>query len=113
MKIYYNPDCSKCAEALEIIRQHGEEPEIVEYLNAELTEEELKQLIQKLGISAEDLVRKKEELYKEKYEGKVLSEEEWIKVMIENPVLIERPIIVKDDKVILGRPPRNVLTLFS
>jgi arsenate reductase len=66
-----------------------------------------------LGMKAESLVRKKEHLYKEKYEGKKISEDRWIKILVKNPILIERPIIVKDGKAIIGRPPELVLELFK
>lgn len=112
MKIYHNAQCSKSRETLELIREHGVEPEIVEYLKEEFTAKELKEVIQKLGIKAEDLVRKSKDIYKEKYQGKKLTEAAWVKAMIANPVLIERPIIVKGNKAVLGRPPKTVLTLF-
>ena len=113
MKIYYNPSCSKCIEAIEIIRKQGTEPEIVEYLNGDVSENELEDIIASLGIEAEDLVRKNEPVYKEKYEGQKLTQAQWIKAMVDNPILIERPIVVEGNKVILGRPPQKVLELFS
>jgi len=64
-----------------------------------------------LKIPAKDLIRKNESIYKENYKGKELSEEEWIKVMINHPKLIERPIVIKDNDAVLGRPPENVLSL--
>ena len=64
-----------------------------------------------LGMKAEQLVRKKEPLYKEKYEGKKISNSEWIKILNENPILIERPIVVKDGKAIIGRPIETILDL--
>ena len=113
MKIYHNAQCSKSRETLELIREHGVEPEIVEYLKEEITAKELKQVIEKLGIKAQDLVRKSEDIYIEKYKGKKLTEAAWIKAMITNPVLIERPIVIKGNKAVLGRPPETVLTLFK
>lgn len=111
IKIYHNPRCSKSRQTLQLINDAGSKAEIVEYLKTPPDEKELKSLVQKLGIRAEDLVRKNEDLYKEKYKGKAYSEEEWLKILAENPKLIERPIVVKDSKAVLGRPPENVRAL--
>ncbi|MGB0933876.1 MAG: arsenate reductase (glutaredoxin) [Lishizhenia sp.] len=113
MKIYHNPRCSKSRQTLEIINKHNVDLEIVEYLKESVTEQELKSLIEKLGIPAEQLVRKGESAYKENFKGKVLSEQEWIKVMIQYPKLIERPIVVSNNKAVLGRPPENVFELLK
>ncbi len=111
MKIYHNPRCRKSRETLEIIRQNGTEPEIIEYLNNPVSETELKEVLGMLGISAEQLLRKNEAIFKENYKGKDLGEDEWIKAMIEHPKLMERPIVVKGNKAVLGRPPENVKDL--
>ena len=111
MKIYHNPRCRKSRETLEIIQNSGAETEIIEYLKNPFNEAELKDLVGKLGIEAKDLLRKGENIFKEKYKGKDLSEDQWIKAMAENPILIERPIVVKGDKAVLGRPPENVKNL--
>ena len=84
----------------------------MEYLNTPPTFEELKQLIDLLGISPEQLLRKGEAIFKEQYKGKSFSDDEWIEIMIKNPKLIERPIVVDGEKAVLGRPPENVLSLF-
>lgn len=111
MKIYHNPRCRKSRETLQLIQEKGAEVEIVEYLNNIPSKEELIQLIQLLGIGAEQLIRKGETIFKENYKGKSLSDEQWIEAMLANPKLIERPIVVKGNKAVLGRPPENVLTL--
>ncbi len=108
MIIYHNPRCRKSRETLEIIRGKGVEPEIVEYLKEPLTVKQLRDIITKLNIPASDLLRKGETIFKEDYKGKDLSEEEWLLAMAENPVLMERPVVVKGNKAILGRPPENV-----
>jgi arsenate reductase len=108
MKIYHNPRCRKSRETLGLIEQAGIEPEIVLYLENPPTVTELNELIRLLGISAADLVRRGEAVWKERYKGKQLSDEEIIVAMTENPKLIERPIVVKDGQAILGRPPENV-----
>ena len=111
MKIYHNPRCSKSRQTLALINEKGTNVEVVEYLNAIPSEQELKEVLAMLGISAEKLVRKSEQDYKDNFKGKTLSENEWIKAMIDYPKLIERPIVVKGNKAVLGRPPENVLEL--
>ena len=108
MKIYHNPRCRKSRETLRIIEEAGVDVEIVKYLEDVPSAEELKDILNKLGIPAEKLLRKGEAIFKENYKGKTLSEEEWIKAMVENPKLIERPIVIKGNKAVLGRPPQNV-----
>ena len=76
-------------------------------------EKEIKEILKMLGMKAEDLVRKKERLYKEKYEGKKFSNSEWIKILHKNPILIERPIFVKDGKAIIGRPVERIFEIFK
>jgi len=97
---------------LQLIADQGIDPEISLYLQQAPGKEELKEILKKLGMKAEELVRKGEALYKEKFKGQRFSEEEWIEILIENPKLIERPIVVKGDKAVLGRPPENVKKLF-
>lgn len=113
MKIYHNPRCRKSRETLAIIHDAGLEPEIVEYLKTPLDASELGDLLQMLGIPAEKLIRKGEAIFKELYKGKNLSEDEWIQAMVAHPKLIERPIVVKDSRAVLGRPPENVQDLIG
>ena len=82
---------------------------MIEYLLTPPTETELKELLIKLDMKAEQLVRKKEKIYKENFSDRAYSEKEWLKILIEHPILIERPIIVKGDKAIIARPPERVL----
>jgi arsenate reductase len=111
MIIYYNPQCSKCREALDLLEGESCEVEIRNYLKEPPTKKELKELLKKLGLKAFGLVRTKEQLYKDNYEGKKLSNDEWIKILIDHPELIERPIVVDGEKAIIGRPPVLVLDL--
>jgi arsenate reductase len=111
LKIYHNPRCSKSRETLKIIQDKDAAVEIVEYLNDIPTASTLKGLLEKLGIEASQIIRKTEPAYKENFKGKVMSNEEWIEAMVKFPKLIERPIVVKGDKAVLGRPPENVLKL--
>lgn len=111
MKIYHNPRCTKSRQTLQLIRDAGIEPEIIEYLNDVPTKAELKELIQMLGIKPYDLLRRGEADFKDNFKGKELSDDEWIAAMVKYPKLIERPIVVKQKKAVLGRPPENVKTL--
>lgn len=111
MKIYHNPRCRKSREALELLTKNGAKPEIIEYLNTPPTEQELREIVAYLGVSPEEIVRKGEPEYKDNFKGKNLSEDEWIKAMIKYPKLIERPIVVKNKRAVVGRPPENVLNL--
>jgi len=111
MKIYHNPRCSKSRQALAILEENGVNAEIIEYLKDIPTAEELSELIKKLNISPEELVRKSEKDFKENFKGQTLTDKQWVEAMIEFPKLIERPIVVKNNKAVLGRPPENVLSL--
>ena len=111
MKIFHNPRCRKSRETLQIIQDKNVEPEIVLYLEEKLSKAQMKKILKQLGMKAEQLLRKGEPVFKEKYKGKELSEDQWIEAMIENPKLIERPIVISGDKAVLGRPPENVLEL--
>tara|TARA_B100001769_G_C22018871_1_gene547531 strand:+ start:412 stop:750 length:339 start_codon:yes stop_codon:yes gene_type:complete len=111
MKIYHNPRCRKSRETLQIIEASGNKVEIINYLENTPSEDELQDIVNKLNIPAENLLRKGESIFKENFKGKKLSENEWIQVMVKNPKLIERPIVVRGNKAILGRPPQNVKEL--
>ena len=109
--IYHNPRCSKSREALTLLQDNGITPKVVEYLKDVPTRRELELLVMQLGIPASELVRRNEPLFKEKYKGLKLNEHEWIRVMHENPQLIERPVVVKGHKAVIGRPMENVTDL--
>ena len=111
MKIYHNPRCSKSRQTLQIIYDSGKDVEIVEYLKTPPTHAELKSVVDLLGISPEQLLRKNEAVFKEQFKGKSFTDEEWLDIMIAHPQLIERPIVIDGKKAILGRPPENVLPL--
>ena len=85
----------------------------MKYLETPPTAAELSALVRKLGIPAEALVRKGEEIYKSKYAGRTLTDAEWIAAMVEHPILIERPIVVAGERAVVGRPPDRVLTLLA
>ncbi len=105
IQIYHNPKCGKSREGLSILEKSGKEFEIVNYMKENFSAEELKKLIQKLKIKPIDLVRENETLWKENYKNKPLNDDQVIAAMIENPQLIERPIVVNGNKAIIGRPP--------
>lgn len=113
VKIYHNTRCSKSRDVCTILEKKKVKTEVVEYLKTPPTPTEIKELLKMLGMKAVDLVRKKEPLFLEKFEGKKLTEVQWIKAMAQNPILIERPIIVKGKKAIIGRPPEKVLELLK
>lgn len=112
MKIYHNPRCTKSRETLALLEEKGTSPEIILYLETPPTKKELQAILNKLGIKASQLVRKGEKIYKENYKGKDFTEAEWLDILVQNPKLIERPIVVKGDKAVIGRPPKNVADLF-
>ena len=110
-KIYHNPRCSKSRQTLKILMDNGIEPEILEYLKDVPTIAVLKTVLKKLGLSPNQILRKGEAIFKEKYKGQDLSDDQWLAAMVENPKLIERPIVINGNKAVLGRPPENVLEL--
>ena len=111
MKIYHNPRCRKSREALKIIESKNIEFEIIEYLKKPINKSELHQILNFLNIPAIELIRKNESIYKEKYKKKNFSNDEWIDIICSNPILMERPIIIKDNQALIGRPPEKVLNL--
>lgn len=113
IQILYNPRCSKCREALSLLEGESCEIEIVEYLKDSLTKKELKMILSKLGLKAFDIVRQKEELFIKKFQKKKFTNEEWIQILLENPILIERPIVIDGYKAIIGRPPELVIDLVN
>lgn len=113
VKIYHNNRCSKSRGACYTLEENGIKTEIIEYLKTPPTQAEIKDILEKLDMKAFDIVRKNEELYKSNFAGTKFSESEWIKILSENPILIERPIIVHGNKAVIGRPPERVLELFK
>ena len=109
--IYHNPRCTKSRQTLALLNENGIEPEIIKYLEDIPTKAEFKKILAKLHLKPSDILRKGERIYKEKFKTMNFTEEEWLTVMLENPKLIERPIVTKGTKAVLGRPPENVLEL--
>ena len=111
--IYHNARCSKSRSACELVAARGIDAQIVEYLKTPPTKEELRGLLKKLGLKPEDIVRRKEDIYEKNYAGKTLSDEEWLDALAAHPVLIERPIVVRGDRAVIGRPTEKILELFD
>lgn len=114
VRIYHNPRCSKSRATLELLRRHGEEPEIVEYLRTPPDAATLIELLRMLGIPARELLRKSEQEYRDLgLANPDLTEAELLDAMVENPRLIERPIVVVGGSARIGRPPERVLDLLD
>jgi len=106
--IYHNPKCRKSREGLQYLQDKGLEYTVVEYLRNPLTREKLKDLLMKLNMRPEQIVRTQEDEYKEKLKNKHFTDEEWITILLENPKLIQRPIVVKNHKAVLGQPVEEI-----
>jgi polyphosphate kinase len=111
MKIYHNPRCSKSREALKFIEEKGYEVEIIDYMKTGITAREIKDFLNRSGLSVFDIIRTNEELYKADFKGKELSADEWIQVLIDNPKLIQRPLVVKGTHAVLARPAEEIQKL--
>ena len=108
-KIYHNPRCSKSRQTLQLLNDKGVETEIIEYLQTPPDVETLEKILQGLNMEPRELMRKGQDEYKAlKLDNEALSRDELIKAMIENPILIERPIVITDKGIAIGRPIENV-----
>lgn len=111
-RIFHNPRCSKSRQTLELLNEQGIEPEIIRYLETPPTAEELGNILDMLGCQPRELMRTKETEYKELgLDNADLTREQLLQAMSEHPKLIERPIVVRNNKAALGRPPENVLAI--
>lgn len=113
IKIYHNSRCRKSREGLAIVESSGKDFEIINYLEEVPTKQELRKVLDFLSLSPLQLVRTNEAIWKEKFKGRILSDEEIIDAMIEYPKLIERPIVIKGDKAVIGRPSENIIELLG
>jgi arsenate reductase (glutaredoxin) len=109
--IYHNPRCSKSREGVCLLEEKGIEFETFKYLDEKITKRELTSIIKKLKIKPIELVRVKETLWKEKYQNQELTDDEVIAIMLKNPVLIERPIIINGNKAVIGRPIERIFEI--
>lgn len=111
--IWHNPRCSKSRNAVTLLEEKGIEAEVVKYLETPPSKEELVAVLKMLGISARELMRTKEAIYKELNLKEETDEDKLIEAMVENPKLIERPIVIKDGKATIGRPIDNIIDLLN
>jgi len=111
--IWHNPKCSKSRSAAALLEEKGVEVKVVKYLETPPTKEELREMLNMLGISARELMRTKEDIYKELDLKNENDEEKLIDAMVLNPKLIERPIVIKDGKAVIGRPIENIINLLN
>jgi arsenate reductase len=113
IKIYHNPRCRKSREGLAIVESSGKDFEIINYLKEIPSKDELRKVIEYLTLRPEQLVRKNEAIWKEKFKGENLSDDQIIDAMLAYPKLIERPIVIKGNKAVIGRPPEKILELLN
>lgn len=112
--IWHNPRCSKSRQTLQLIRDRGIEPTVVEYLKTPPSEAELNRALKALGVTPRELIRSKEALYAElSLDDDGVTDAVLVAAMHENPVLIERPVVFRGERAVMGRPPQNVLALFD
>ena len=111
IQILHNPRCSKSRQGLEILKNSGKEYEVVQYLENPLSIKELSELINLLDISPIELIRKGEAIWKENYKGRKMTDTQIIEAMVSNPKLIERPIVINNNRAVIGRPPTLIKEL--
>ena len=110
--IFHNPKCSKSRQTLALLKNHGFKHTVIEYLKTPITKDKLIEILSLLEMAPRDLMRKKEEVYAEKgLDNPSLSDAELIDIMVKNPILIERPIVLANGKARVGRPPEKVLNI--
>lgn len=112
-KIYHNPRCRKSRAGLQYLVDKGIEPEVIEYLKNPLSEAELKDILVRLNKKPQDIIRTQEVVYKSDFKGKQFTDDEWVRILIENPRLIQRPIVVKTYKAVIGDPVDNIEALIT
>jgi arsenate reductase (glutaredoxin) len=109
IQIYHNPRCGKSREGLALVEQSGKPFEVILYLKDTPTFKELEVLVSKLKIAPIDLIRQKEKIWVEDFKGKSYSDKELLEIMVSHPILIERPIVVNNNKAVIGRPPSTII----
>lgn len=110
--IYHNPRCSKSRQTLALLTEYNIDPEVVEYLKTPLSKQELKAVAKMLKLRPIEMMRTKESIFKERGLSKESTDDELLDAIVEHPILLERPIVVRDNKkAAMGRPPENVLDL--
>lgn len=112
IQVYHNPHCKKSRAGLQFVQERTSDVEIIDYLKNPLTEKELKVLLMKLNKKPQEMVRTQEAYYKSELKGQQFNDDEWIRIMVENPKLIKRPIVVRGNKAIWGDPVEELEVLF-
>jgi len=108
IKIYHNPRCKHSRNGLAYLEEKTSDIEIIKYLNDGITEEEIKEILLKMHKKPSEIVRTQEAIYKANYKGKTFNDDEWIKIITENPKLIQRPIVIGKYKAVIANPPENI-----
>jgi arsenate reductase (glutaredoxin) len=111
--VYHNPSCTKSRATLALVHASGVATRVVEYLKTPPSAAELADIVRKLGIKPAELVRRDEPVFREKYAGKTLSDPQWLEALVADPILIQRPIVVRGAAAAIGRPPENVQRLLT
>jgi len=111
--LYHNARCSKSRAACALLAERGQHVEIVNYLESPPSREELRELAAKLAMAPSELVRRGESIFEELYDGRELSEEQWLDALATHPILLERPILVRGERAVIGRPPERILELLQ
>ena len=111
MRIYHNSRCKKSRAGLQFLQEKGLEPEIIEYLKTPIGEDELKDILVRLHMKPNEIIRPQEEYYRKELKGREFNDDEWVKILVENPKLIQRPIVVKGPKAVIGDPASNIEAL--
>ncbi|GAB4305087.1 MAG: arsenate reductase (glutaredoxin) [Marinilabiliales bacterium] len=107
LKVYHNPRCKKSRAGIEFLKSNAVDFEIIEYFKTGLKHEAIKEILLKMNVNAEDLVRTQEEYYKKELKGKKFNNDEWINIIVDNPKLLKRPVAVAEHKAVLGDPAEN------
>ena len=110
--IYHNPRCKKSRAGMQFLQSKTDDFKIVEYLKNPLTEVDLKDILMRLNKKPQEMIRTQEAIYKQNFKGKNFTDDEWVKIMIENPKLIKRPIVVRGSKAVWGDPAEKIEALF-
>jgi len=111
MKIYHNPRCSKSREGLKYLEEKGFDVEVIDYMKNGITAQEIKSFLSKSGLKVADIIRTSEAIYKEQFKGKEFAEDDWIDILVENPKLIQRPLVIKGAHAVLARPAEEIQKL--
>jgi len=112
VKVYHNPRCKKSRAGLEHLKSKTDDLEIVEYIKNGISQEELKEILLKLNVSPFELIRTQEDYFKKELKARSFTDEEWIKIISENPKLLKRPVVLTKHKAVIGDPPQNIDKLF-